>query len=279
MLYALNGYTFSKCIGEGAYAEVFLSKDTQQNSYAIKVVHKGRGRKRGTTHARKEIKALTHLSKIPGIPLLKEWSEDETDFYLVLEYFEGYTADTLPTHLQTEEILILSLSILEILKRMHQEGVYHLDIKPSNVILSKTGVHLIDFGCSVLSSQGSVDLSTLPFDGTPAFMAPEMIKRTPKHQIELEKVDIWSFGCLLYFLATQKEPFNSTSLYSLYPKILKCDVNYSKVPDSITRILQSIFVSHPDNRSSLQSILKQVITELTSTPLGTQMYSEYSSLR
>lgn len=259
-LYKFGSYKFKQLLGQGMYAEVYLA-EKEKEVYAVKVIHKGKHRKRGTVHAQKEIAALTHLGEFPGVVRLKEWEERESSFFIVLSYLHGYTLNSMPSPLSTQENLQTALSILETLKRMHSLGVYHLDLKPSNVIVASHGVYLVDFGCSIVSSAKTIERAMLPFEGTPAYMAPEMIKQAQTH-INLESLDVWSFGCLLYHMTAQKDAFVSTSLYALYPKILHCKIDYACVPCDIQQICKSIFISYPGSRIDLDSLIALVKSKL-----------------
>ncbi|KAH9385403.1 uncharacterized protein NEMAJ01_0299 [Nematocida major] len=252
-LYKLEDYTFKRLLGEGMYSMVYLAEHVR-GIFAVKVIPKGKHRRRGTTHAQKEIAALQRLSSTQGVASLKEWREDESSFFIVLLYCSGYPISSMPSFLSVQEIFYVGLSILETLNRMHLLGVYHLDLKPANVIVSAHGTYIIDFGCSFISSERVVELCALPFEGTPAYMAPEIIKRTESH-ISLEALDVWSFGCLLYYMSAGRDAFASTSLYSLYPKIIGCKINYAQVSDEIQQVCAKIFVHDPKARISLKSLI------------------------
>lgn len=260
--YKLSNYTLKKLLGEGMYAEVYLAEHSD-GACAVKVIHKGKHRKRGTNHAQKEIAALRLLGHVPGVVHIKEWRENESCFFIVLSYCHGYTLDNIPTKLNNREILSTGLSVLETLQRIHSLGVFHLDIKPSNIIVSRSGTYLVDFGCSFLSSKALVEMGRVPFEGTPAYMAPEIIKHT-ESLVSLEALDVWSFGCLLYHLSTGKNAFASTSLYGLYPKILQCKVDYKGVSSEIEQICREIFVRKPDRRISLKNLILLVQNKLVS---------------
>ncbi|KAI5128310.1 hypothetical protein NEPAR06_1738 [Nematocida parisii] len=263
-LYTLEGYTFKELLGEGMYAEVYLA-EKDKNSVALKVIPKGKHRKRGTMHAKKEIAALSKLGDTPGVAHMKEWKESDSLFFISLSYFRGYNLSNLPSMLTHNEVLCTSLSILETLMRMHQFGVYHLDIKPANVIVSRHGVHLVDFGCSVVSSEETISGSMLPYEGTPAYMAPEMIIRKSS-TITLPALDVWGFGCLLYYMASRKDAFVSTSLYSLYPKIVSCKIDYTGIPLDIQHICKKIFIACPESRigiADLITLIKEKISLCT----------------
>ncbi|KAI5170573.1 hypothetical protein NEFER03_0032 [Nematocida sp. LUAm3] len=265
-LYTVEGYSVEKFVGEGAYALVFLARDTATNKeHALKAVHKGRRRTKGTAHAMKEVKALARLKGVQGIVEMKEWKEDENTIYLILSYHEGPSLSEMQVYLSDIAILHLSISLLESVQFMHQRGVYHLDIKPQNVIVTKKGPILVDFGCSIVSGNRKIEKHDLLFDGTPSYMAPEMVKYPSTEEVSLASLDIWGFGCLLYYMFTRKDAFSSTSLYSLYPKILACDVNLQNTPAYIHRVLKRIFVVPAEKRIAIEpliDLLSETLNEL-----------------
>ncbi|KAI5185220.1 hypothetical protein NEHOM01_0678 [Nematocida homosporus] len=266
--YKVEGYRLLRCIGEGMYALVFLAESRVDGSYcAIKAVHKGKRRTRGTVHARKEIAALGRLAGVPGVAVLKEWQEDDNTVFLVLSLHTGHSLEEVQRFVDVPESLRISRSILEVLKGMHARGVYHLDIKPANVILGREGVVLVDFGCAIISESGWIEEGSLPFEGTPAYMAPEMVKSRPG-AVNLAALDVWSFGCLLYYLVTGKDAFQASTLYSLYPKIVHCEMDMGAIPPLVATICRTIFVPAPDKRIDLPALTELLTKALKWAGLG-----------
>lgn len=261
--YRVEGYTLQKYIGEGVYSLVFLAEEISTGEiYAIKAVHKGKGRRRGTQHAETEIAAFSKLTGIKGVPVLYKWIEDENTFFFIMSYHKGPTADEICKVLSTKEILLFAASLLEIVNEIHKRGVYHLDIKPENVILSRDGPILVDFGCAITSTTAEIEKNKLPFQGTPAYMAPEMVKEEKTAAIVLPALDIWSVGCIIYYVAAGREAFSSITPHGLYTKILECNIDLSQVNHSIKRICKNIFILQPKRRAKINDLLEMIKEEL-----------------
>lgn len=256
-IYSVAGYTLESVIGEGTYAMVFLAQEAKTGEKcAIKIIHKGKRGLRGTKHAQKEVAGLKRLSGLSGVVALKEWREDAQTVYLVLSFHQGVSLSSFPLVSNTCQVLHLSRSLLRIIRAMHRRGVYHLDIKPANVLICETGPCLMDFGCCFVADEPLIESRALPFDGTPAYMAPEMVGRRQHAEINLAALDVWSFGCLLYYIATGREAFTASSLYALYPKIRDCEVDYTGVPEEIETVCRRVLVPVPARRITLPQLIE-----------------------
>jgi len=87
---------------------------------------------------------------------------------------------------------------------LHERNIIHKDIKPQNILLMHDGaVKIVDFGISQTFS-ATLGSNTVSKAGTPLYQAPEVIKRQPFDQ----KVDMWALGCVIYFMASLRPPFN-----------------------------------------------------------------------
>ena len=151
---------------------------------------------------------LTH----PNIVTVYDLGEDLGMSYIVMEFVEGGTL--------AQKMKLQRLSVAQIkhvlwnaatgLDYAHQNGVFHRDVKPDNIMVSKTGVvKVMDFGIarimeSTLTQTGSVM-------GTPAYMSPEQVNG---QKIDARS-DIFSLGVILYELLTGKKPFTGETISSL----------------------------------------------------------------
>jgi serine/threonine protein kinase len=252
-------YTLLRNIGDGVYSSVFSARARNGGLVAIKMVSRGAFRKRGGRHAENEIRALS-LLRDRAIPEYISHYETEEYSCIVMELIEGLSAGEmvfkkkLPGAMGT--LLSISRQVIEAIAYIHSEGVYHLDIKPENVMIGPGGtVKLIDFGCSVLCKEGKVSADSLQFDGTPAYMAPEMIHRPKESALLLAPMDVWGFGCFMYYIFTGKQAFEAPSLYSLYPKVLRAEIDSGKVPSEVREIVRGIFMKAQEDRSTTERIL------------------------
>jgi Tol biopolymer transport system component len=179
----------------------------------------------------REARAISQLSH-PNICSLHDIGRQDDIDYLVMEHLEGETLAVRLAKgpLPTTEVLRHGVEIANALDCAHRNGIVHRDLKPGNVMLTKAGAKLMDFGLaraipppsaagalsdsptasSPLTAQGTIV-------GTFQYMAPEQLEGKDADA----RTDLWALGCVLYEMATGKRPFEGTSQASLIASILK----------------------------------------------------------
>ena len=231
----LGPYEIISQIGAGGMGEVYKARDTRlDRTVAIKVLpahlaERPEVRERFEREAR-TIASLNH----PHICTLYDIGrQDGTDF-LVMEYLEGETlaARLLRGPLPVEQVLQYSIEIADALDKAHRKGAVHRDIKPGNIMLTKSGTKLLDFGLAKLKQAAGpatpeTQLRTLSQNptvegtilGTLQYMSPEQLEG----QVDAidARSDIFSFGAVVYEMATGKKAFEGKSSASLIGAILK----------------------------------------------------------
>ena len=234
----LGPYEILTAIGAGGMGEVYRARDTRLGrDVAIKILpqhltEKADARQRFEREAR-AVSSLNH----PHICTLHDIGhQDGTDF-LVMEYLEG---ETLAKRLEkgplaTTELLRIGIEIADALEKAHRAGVIHRDLKPSNIMLTKGGAKLLDFGLAKAEEESAAPALaslTQPVNplarstpvtaegtivGTFQYMSPE--------QMEGKEVDarsdIFSFGAVLYEMATGKRAFEGKTTASVIAAILE----------------------------------------------------------
>src|ERR1700736_3767198 len=232
----LGPYEILSAIGAGGMGEVYRAKDTRLNRIvAIKVLPSHLAdspelRERFEREAR-TIASLNH----PHICVLFDIGQQDGIDYLLMEYLEGETLAQrlLKGPLPMEQVLQYAIEIADALDKAQRKGVTHRDLKPGNIMLTKSGTKLLDFGLAKLKQEvapDTVPLSELPtmsepltargtIVGTLQYMAPE--------QLEAKEVDartdIFAFGVVVYEMATGKKAFAGKSQASVIGAILKDD--------------------------------------------------------
>lgn len=263
-LYKVRGHSVREHIGDGVYSSVFAAQSLETGEVvAVKIVHKGARRKRGGAHAEREVAALRRLSHANVIRYISHY-EDAESCYIVMELVRGIpVGERVFRSNRPEEArsaLCIGKQTLSAIQYIHSQGVYHLDIKPENVLIADNGVvKLIDFGCSVINARGELPPEMLRFDGTPAYMAPEMVHR-PRglRAILLAPLDVWGFGCFIYYISTGHPAFSASTLYALYPKILKAEVDYAPIPHALREICRKIFIADQRTRIEVGQLLSMM---------------------
>jgi serine/threonine protein kinase/Tol biopolymer transport system component len=228
----LGPYEIVDRLGAGGMGEVFRARDTRlERTVAVKTLpaelaHNAQFRLRFQREA-KAISALSH----PNICALYDVGEHEGVDYLVMEYLEGETlAERLARGpLPLKEALRVGVEIAGALERAHREGIIHRDLKPGNVMLTRGGAKLLDFGLakSGASPVVSVDAATMQHKdapltaegsivGTFQYMAPEQLEGAGMDA----RSDIFAFGALLYEMITGSRAFNGKTRTSLIASIV-----------------------------------------------------------
>src|SRR3989442_12563700 len=229
----LGPYEIQSALGAGGMGEVYKARDTRLNrTVAIKVLSaqlaadpQFRDR---FDHEAKAIAALTHAHICSlydvGRQVPSTGSGQAIDF-LVMEYLEGQTlADRLHKGaLSIDQVLGYAIEIADALDTAHRAGIVHRDLKPGNIMLTKAGATLLDFGLAKTTPLGSVAaLSMLPTTppgltaqgtilGTFQYMAPEQLEGRDADA----RTDIFAFGAVVYEMLTSKKAFEGKSQASL----------------------------------------------------------------
>ncbi|MEO6463110.1 MAG: serine/threonine-protein kinase [Candidatus Eisenbacteria bacterium] len=234
----IGAYEILAPLGAGGMGEVYRAKDTRLGrDVAIKVLpthlsEQPEIRARFEREAR-TVSSLNH----PNICTLFDVGKEGEVDYLVLELVEG---DTLEARLARgpmppPEALRLGAQIADALDRAHRAGVIHRDLKPGNVMLTRGGAKLMDFGLARATglggpAPGSSSL-TMPHSptvgkaltaegtilGTFQYMAPEQLEGNEADA----RSDIWALGCVLYEMFTGRRAFEGRSQASLIAAILE----------------------------------------------------------
>lgn len=217
-------YEVEQHLGRGGMGDVYLVRDTVINrKAALKTIRldtdldRPRGIEMRQRFYREAQTAgnLTH----PNIVTIYDVGEDLGMSYIVMEFIEGNTLKQLnKQRLTLPQIKHVVYNAGMGLDYAHQNGIFHRDVKPDNIMVSKTGiVKVMDFGIarvveSSLTKTGGVM-------GTPSYMSPE--------QVQGQKVDarsdVFSLGIILYELLTGKKPFTGDTTASVIFAIIKAD--------------------------------------------------------
>ena len=227
----LGPYEVMDLLGAGGMGEVYRARDTRLGrDVAIKVLpeHVAHDREALARFGR-EARAVAALSH-PHIASLFDIGETDGTHYLVLELLEG---ETLAARLRRgappeAEALEIGAQIAEALSAAHGHGVVHRDVKPANVMLTRSGVKLLDFGLARLQHRPGPSGETAPVTtglgagtvaGTLPYMAPEQLEG---RQVDA-RTDIWALGCLLFEMVAGRRAFEANSQAGLIAAIERDD--------------------------------------------------------
>jgi eukaryotic-like serine/threonine-protein kinase len=263
----LGSYEVVARIGAGGMGEVYRARDTRLNRIvAVKVLpaHLADNadlRERFEREAR-TVASLNH----PHICTLFDIGRQDQTEFLVMEYLEGATlAERLKKGpLPLEQVLQYAVEIADALDKAHRKGITHRDLKPGNIMLTKSGTKLLDFGLAKLQQEAApaTPLSQLPtmaepvtahgtILGTLQYMAPEQVEgKTDKIDA---RTDIFAFGAVTYEMATGKKAFEGKSQASLIAKILETDpapisTLQPTTPPQLDRVVKKCLAKEPERR-------------------------------
>jgi len=182
----LGPYRIESKLGEGGMGEVFRAIDTRLGrAVAIKIT-----REQFNARFEREARAISSLNH-PNICILHDVGPN----YLVMELVEGETiaARLKKGPLPLEEAIRYARQIAAALEAAHEKGIIHRDLKPGNVMLTRSGAKVLDFGLATLEGDQTLTAERMVM-GTPAYMAPEQREGRPADA----RTDIYAFGRVLY---------------------------------------------------------------------------------
>lgn len=262
---ALGPYIVEAPLGEGGMGEVYRARDTRlHRTVAVKVLSASLTedpsfRKRFEREAR-AIAGLEH----PHICPLYDVGEHHGVSFLVMQHLQG---ETLAAHLKRGPLPIdraieFGVEIAQALDAAHRAGVVHRDLKPANVMVTKTGVKLLDFGLArVGEGEGSAEgadgattvVSTLTEDGTLIGTLPYMAPEQLEGRAADERTDIFAMGVVLFEMTTGQRPFDGASQAALVAAIMSAEApamsaTRSGVPPTFDRVVKKCLAKDPDAR-------------------------------
>jgi eukaryotic-like serine/threonine-protein kinase len=263
----LGPYEILAPLGAGGMGEVYKARDTRlERTVAIKVLPQHLSSSpESRQRFEREAKTISQLSH-PHICALYDVGREEDTEYLVMEFLEGETLSErlAKSALPLEQTLRYGVEIADALDKAHRQGIVHRDLKPGNVMLTKSGVKLLDFGLAkamapVETPSGLTSLSTAMGSpnltqegtilGTFQYMAPEQLEGK---EVDA-RTDIFALGAVLYEMATGRKAFSGTSQASLISSIMKEDpAPISTVqpmsPPALDRVVKTCIAKDPEER-------------------------------
>ncbi|HEU4366425.1 MAG TPA: protein kinase, partial [Candidatus Krumholzibacteria bacterium] len=267
----LGPYEILSPLGAGGMGEVYRARDTRLGrEVAVKVLPQHLSSS-SEVRARfeREAKTVSSLNHPHICTLFDIGREGDTD-YLVMELIEGETLHRrlekgpLPVH----EVLRLGREVAEALARAHRVGVVHRDLKPGNIMLTKTGPKLMDFGLARTTglaggagsgskgaaiTQSPTVAAPLTAEGTIVgtfqYMAPEQLEGKETDA----RSDLWALGCVLYEMATGQRAFEGQSQASLIAAIMTGEPRavtdlQPVAPPALEKVIRQCLQKDPEDR-------------------------------
>jgi serine/threonine protein kinase/Tol biopolymer transport system component len=278
----LGPYEIEALIGVGGMGEVYRARDTRlDRAVAIKVIC----RRESTSPTelerfQREARAIAQFSH-PNICTLYDVGHFEGTDFLVMEHLEGETLDArlsrqkvrstggevrgrtaVRAALPLDETLRIAIQLAEALAAAHRAGIVHRDLKPGNIMLTRGGVKVLDFGLARFQPWTAVSASsrtsTVPdasltregtVIGTLPYMAPEQLEG---REVD-PRTDIFALGAIVYEMATGRPAFAADSRAGLIAAILDhepqpVDGDEPRTPSSLERVVRKCLAKNPEGR-------------------------------
>jgi serine/threonine protein kinase/Tol biopolymer transport system component len=273
----LGPYEVVSALGAGGMGEVYKARDTRlDRAVAVKVLRSEIAgdadlRARFEREAR-TVAALEH----PHICGLYDVGSDDGTHYLVMPHLDGQTlAERLEDgRLPLDEALKIGAEIADALDKAHREGIVHRDVKPANIMLTRAGSKLLDFGLAKLrpiarslslsgmtrTATSRPETATGTILGTVQYMAPEQVEGKEADA----RSDIWAFGAVIYEMVTGSRPFSGETPASVIGSILKDDpapvsARQPLAPRTLDRLVGVCLAKDPDDRwQSIADVARQL---------------------
>jgi eukaryotic-like serine/threonine-protein kinase len=273
----LGPYEVTAPLGEGGMGEVYKARDTRLDRIvAIKILAASQSSAPEVRQRfEREARLISQLSH-PHICALHDIGREGETAFLVMEYLEGETlaARLRNGPLSLEATLRYGAEIADALEAAHRRGIVHRDLKPANVMLTRSGVKLLDFGLAktLMPAESPVSLvADLPTEapavthagtilGTFHYMAPEQLAGRPADA----RADIFALGAVIFEMATGKRAFDGTTHAVVASSILTGDpprisASQPATPPALDRVVTTCLAKDPDERwQSAGDVAKQL---------------------
>ena len=279
----LGPYEIVAPLGAGGMGEVYRARDTRLGrDVAVKVLAQHLTANPDVrARFEREAKSISSLNH-PHICTLHDIGREGDTDYLVMELVEGETLAhrIAKGALPIDQTLKIGMEIAEALTRAHKAGIVHRDLKPGNVMLTKSGAKLMDFGLARAaatensSSSSGVTMTALPHSpsaerpltaegtivGTFLYMSPEQLEGKDADP----RSDLWALGCVLYEMATGKKAFQGKSQASLIGAIMNSEPRAIAeispfAPPALQHVVRACLAKDPEDRiQTAQDVMLQL---------------------
>jgi len=224
----LGPYRLLDRIGEGGMGVVYLGRDPEQRSVAIKVL---RSAVAADPNARRRLAREVETMRRVRSPFVAEVLDTDVAGdtpYIVTRYVPGRTLDEVVTQdgpLTGARLARLAGGLAEALAAIHAAGVVHRDLKPGNVMLVNSDPVVIDFGIAQAADSTRLTMTGM-FMGTPGYLAPEVIEGSSSSGAS----DVHSWGATVAFAATGRQPFGSGTFQTIFFRVLEGKPDIAGIP-------------------------------------------------
>jgi predicted Ser/Thr protein kinase len=242
----LGPYRLLDRIGEGGMGVVYLARDPEQRSVAVKIL---RPAVAGDPNARRRLAREVETMRRVRSPFVAEVLDTDVTSetpYIVTRYVPGRTLDEVVTQegpLSGARLIRLAAGLADALAAIHAAGVVHRDLKPGNVMLMNGDPVVIDFGIAQALDSTRLTMTGM-FMGTPGYLSPEVIEG----QNSTSFSDVHAWGATVAFAATGRPPFGSGSYETIFYRIVNGKPDLTGVPAPMAELLAAALRRDPAQR-------------------------------
>jgi serine/threonine protein kinase len=268
MASAIGSFQVLGTLGKGAHSSILhIRRASDGKQYALKIVPIASAEEHKfleqAKHEYRVGQMMSHpnIIRIHAIEFERDWFFRVKKVQLLIEYVNGKTLDAVP-RLSIARLAQVFEKVASALVHMHRRGIYHADLKPNNIMLSRTGdVKVLDFGLAWIRGEEKDRVQ-----GTPEYMAPEQVK---KHTAN-EQTDIYNFGAAMYRLVTFRLPPSVAQpgmSGKLFGQLLTPVTEYTPTcPESLADLIHRCLSYKPEQRpqksAEVHGELEKIVAEL-----------------
>ncbi|KAJ9692964.1 hypothetical protein PVL29_011885 [Vitis rotundifolia] len=251
-------YEMGRLLGQGTFAKVYHAKRLGSgDSVAIKVINKDHVKKQGMMEQIEREISVMRLVRHPNVVELKEVMATKTKIFFVMEFVKGgeLFAKVAKGRLKEDSARKYFQQLVSAIDFCHSRGVSHRDLKPENLLLDENeNLKVSDFGLSSLPEQLRNDGLLHTQCGTPAYVAPEVLR---KRGYDGAKADTWSCGVILYVLLCGFLPFRAENVMKMYTKVFKAEFEFPPwVSRQAKQLISKLLVADPEKRITISAIME-----------------------
>ncbi len=256
-----NGFAIEGEVAKGGMSRIYSARrpDTRDR-IAIKVMVDRLSGASGPERLELEERFLLEMQVLqklnhPRIPAVLSAGDVSGSLYYTMPFVEGESLRSRlkrRDHISVRDALLFTRDVADALAHVHENGIIHRDVKPDNLMLSPTGVWLLDFGIARAPSFNQADAAHEKpkyIMGTPEYTSPE---RLTGRVLEDARSDLFSLGCVLYEMLSGRPPFPNglRDAMKKHAPLLPIDLAPlpPKLPDEVMGLLRRSIALHPSDR-------------------------------